>query len=535
MQRTDFEGIWSVFVKDVKEWDSYKYRLEDRNGNPIDKADPYAFYAETRPETASKTYNLEDIHWHDASWMKARKIDYHAPMNIYEVYAGGWKKNGEFPYTYEMMEKNLIPYVKKNGYTHIEFMPLNEYPFDGSWGYQASGYYAVTSRYGNPTEFASFVNACHENGIGVIMDMVPVHFVKDAFGLCSFDGEPLYEYAKKEDAESQWGTLNFNLWKEEVRSFLMSAAAYWCDVYHMQIIYRYERIKEDPNYRMPKHTYIFAAKAASSYTFAKKVIKLINNVANVVNNDPDVKDMIKVVFLPNYNVSMAEVLVPGTDVSEQISTAGKEASGTGCMKFMPIYLNALSGKGAHVITVNEYLADRDAKWMGDIYRFLGLSVGCNLHSLSPMQKKEAYACDITYTTNSELGFDYLRDNMVMDPRERVLRGLHYAVLDEVDSILIDEAQTPLIISGPGEVLDQNYLMADRFVKGLKNDTDFTIDAEDRSASLTEKGIQKAEKAFKIENIYNGKNAELVHYIQNALRANYIMPTVAEINQLIHAE
>ena len=233
MQRTDFEGIWSVFVKDVKEWDSYKYRLEDRNGNPIDKADPYAFYAETRPETASKTYNLEDIHWHDASWMKARKIDYHAPMNIYEVYAGGWKKNGEFPYTYEMMEKNLIPYVIKNGYTHIEFMPLNEYPFDGSWGYQASGYYAVTSRYGNPTEFASFVNACHENGIGVIMDMVPVHFVKDAFGLCSFDGEPLYEYAKKEDAESQWGTLNFNLWKEEVRSFLMSAAAYWCDVYHM--------------------------------------------------------------------------------------------------------------------------------------------------------------------------------------------------------------------------------------------------------------------------------------------------------------
>jgi len=233
MQRTDFEGIWSVFVKDVKEWDSYKYRLEDRNGNPIDKADPYAFYAETRPETASKTYNLEDIHWHDASWMKARKIDYHAPMNIYEVYAGGWKKNGEFPYTYEMMEKNLIPYVKKNGYTHIEFMPLNEYPFDGSWGYQASGYYAVTSRYGNPTEFASFVNACHENGIGVIMDMVPVHFVKDAFGLCSFDGEPLYEYAKKEDAESQWGTLNFNLWKEEIRSFLMSAAAYWCDVYHM--------------------------------------------------------------------------------------------------------------------------------------------------------------------------------------------------------------------------------------------------------------------------------------------------------------
>ncbi len=211
------------------------------------------------------------------------------------------------------------------------------------------------------------------------------------------------------------------------------------------------------------------------------------------------------------------VLLNDGDIAEMKTGEGKTLTAV-----MPIYLNALSGKGAHVITVNEYLADRDAKWMGDIYRFLGLSVGCNLHSLSPMQKKEAYACDITYTTNSELGFDYLRDNMVMDPRERVLRGLHYAVLDEVDSILIDEARTPLIISGPGEVLDQNYLMADRFVKGLKNDTDFTIDAEDRSASLTEKGIQKAEKAFKIENIYNGKNAELVHYIQNALRANYIM-------------
>ena len=233
MERTDFEGVWSVFIKDVKEWDSYKYRLEDRTGKPADKADPYAFYAETRPETASKTYNLDDIHWHDEAWMHARRIAYDKAMNIYEVYAGGWKKNGEYPYTYKMLEENLIPYVKKNGYTHIEMMPLTEYPFDGSWGYQASGYFAVTSRYGNPTEFASFVDACHRNGIGLIMDMVPVHFVKDAFGLGCFDGEPLYEYNKKSDAESQWGTLNFNLWKEEVRSFLMSSMAFWCDVYHI--------------------------------------------------------------------------------------------------------------------------------------------------------------------------------------------------------------------------------------------------------------------------------------------------------------
>lgn len=233
MERTDFEGIWSVFVKGVKEWDSYKYRIENNVGEYLDKADPYAFYAETRPNNASKVYSFEDIRWHDQAWMKQRTVGYDQPMNIYEVFAGGWKKNGEYPYTYQMMEENLIPYVKENGYTHIEMMPLTEYPFDGSWGYQASGYYALTSRYGNPTEFASFVDECHRNGIGIIMDMVPVHFVKDEFGLNHFDGSVLYEYEKQSDAESQWGTMNFNLWKEEVRSFLISSACFWCDAYHI--------------------------------------------------------------------------------------------------------------------------------------------------------------------------------------------------------------------------------------------------------------------------------------------------------------
>jgi len=233
MERTGFSGVWSVFIKGIKEWDSYKYRIEDKNGNQIDKADPYAFYSETRPETASKVYNLHEIKWSDSAWMNRRTKNTDRPVSIYEVYAGGWKKNGKYPYTYDMLRENLIPYVKEQGFTHIEMMPLNEYPFDGSWGYQASGYFAVTSRYGNPTEFAAFVNECHRQGIGVIMDMVPVHFVKDAFGLRQFDGEPLYEYNKISDAESQWGTLNFNLWSEEVRSFLMSAAAFWCDIYHM--------------------------------------------------------------------------------------------------------------------------------------------------------------------------------------------------------------------------------------------------------------------------------------------------------------
>ena len=233
MERTGFTGIWSVFISGVKEWESYKYRIEDRNGHKIDKADPYAFYSETRPETASKVYNLNVIQWSDKTWMKKRTKNFDQPVSIYEVYAGGWHTNNEYPYTYDMLKENLIPYVKEHGFTHIELMPLNEYPFDGSWGYQASGYFSVTSRYGNPTEFASFVNACHKEGIGVIIDMVPVHFVKDAFGLRQFDGEPLYEYKKIEDAESEWGTLNFDLWNEEVRSFLMSAASFWLDIYHI--------------------------------------------------------------------------------------------------------------------------------------------------------------------------------------------------------------------------------------------------------------------------------------------------------------
>ncbi len=233
MERTGFKGVWSVFIRDVKEWESYKYLIEDKYGKLHYKSDPYAFYSETRPDNASKTYNLRDIKWTDASWMKKRTKNFDKPVSIYEVHAGGWKRNGEFPYTYPELERELVPYVKDHGYTHIELMPLNEHPFDGSWGYQASGYFSVTSRYGNPTEFASFVNKCHKEGIGVIMDMVPVHFVKDAFGLRYFDGEPLYEYKKTEDAESQWGTMNFDLWSEEVRSFLISAASFWCDVYHM--------------------------------------------------------------------------------------------------------------------------------------------------------------------------------------------------------------------------------------------------------------------------------------------------------------
>lgn len=234
MEKYTNQGIWSLFIPGLKEWESYKYRIFTWDGRCIDKSDPYAFHCETRPLTASKVVQLNKIEWNDQNWMKHRTKNFDKPMNIYEVYAGAWKRydDGNW-YSFSELEKQLIPYVKEKGFTHIEFMPLNEHPFDGSWGYQASGYFACTSRYGNPKEFAHFVDVCHCNGIGVILDMVPVHFVKDSHGLREFDGQPVYEYQNQSDALSQWGTCNFDLWKEEVRSFLMSSVAFWCDIYHI--------------------------------------------------------------------------------------------------------------------------------------------------------------------------------------------------------------------------------------------------------------------------------------------------------------
>ena len=205
------------------------------------------------------------------------------------------------------------------------------------------------------------------------------------------------------------------------------------------------------------------------------------------------------------------------DVAEMKTGEGKTLTAT-----MAIYLNALAGEGAYVVTVNEYLAQRDAEWMGQIYRFLGLTVGCNLRELTTEQKRQAHLCDICYTTNSELGFDYLRDNMAKSKAGRVLRGLNYAVIDEADSILIDESRTPLIISGGAKATASQYTVADRFVKTLKKDKDFDVDIKDRTASLTEEGSAKAERMFGIRNLYDPEHQDLVHRIYQALKANYIM-------------
>ena len=212
----------------------------------------------------------------------------------------------------------------------------------------------------------------------------------------------------------------------------------------------------------------------------------------------------------------ATVLNEG-DVAEMKTGEGKTLTAT-----MAVYLNALEGKGVHIVTVNEYLASRDADWMGNIYRFLGLTVGCNLREKDVEGKKAAFNSDITYTTNYEVGFDYLRDNMAKSVENRVLRGLHYAIIDEADSILIDESRTPLIISGGSNILSDTYTIADRACKRLRLDRDYTIDVEKKTCSLTSDGVKAIQKMYSIDNLYDAEFAELTHRIQQALKANYIM-------------
>lgn len=235
MKKINNEGIWELEIPNLKKLEKYKYRVESADGRVEMKADPYAFYSEMRPNTASIVYDIPKFKWADKRWLNKRTTGLNKPINIYEVHLGSWKRgiHGEW-LNYKDSAVMLAEYLKEMNYTHIEIMPINEYPLDASWGYQATGYYSVTSRYGTPEDFMFFVNLMHKNNIGVILDWVPGHFCKDAHGLYRFDGTPTYEYLDSRIGENkEWGTCNFDVTRNEVKSFLISNLTYWFKEFHI--------------------------------------------------------------------------------------------------------------------------------------------------------------------------------------------------------------------------------------------------------------------------------------------------------------
>ena len=235
MKRINDRGIYEIQISGVSEFDAYKYVIVTHSGVELWKADPYAKHAETRPLTASKVYTLPEYKWKDKKWMDNRTVPYHQPMNIYEVHLGSWKHNEEGKeLSYRELAHILVEYVKEMNYTHVELLPITEYPYDKSWGYQATGYFSPTSRYGTPEDFMYFVDICHQNNIGVILDWVPGHFTKDAHGLYEFDGTPCYEYSDTRKMEHEgWGTRVFDYGRNEIKSFLTSSAVSWIEDYHI--------------------------------------------------------------------------------------------------------------------------------------------------------------------------------------------------------------------------------------------------------------------------------------------------------------
>ncbi len=236
MEKVHDGNFWELISKEAKPGMMYKYRIYDRAGNCIDHCDPYGYGMELRPNTASIIRDMDAYKFHDGKWMKKRSDHSKLPLNVYELHFGSFRKPSEEPdawYDYEEMADILLPYLKENGYNYLEIMPLNEYPCDESWGYQGTGFFSPTSRYGTADQLKYFVNRCHENDIGVILDFVPVHFAVDDYALANYDGTALYEYPHSDVGDSEWGSRNFMHSRGEVRSFLQSAAEYWLNEYHM--------------------------------------------------------------------------------------------------------------------------------------------------------------------------------------------------------------------------------------------------------------------------------------------------------------
>ena len=239
MRQMGSSGIWEIFIPGISQGTIYKYSVFGCFGQRLEKADPFAFAMEMRPKTASVAWNIDHYRWQDQEWLddRTQSVPYEQPLSIYEVHLGSWarvQEEGNRWLTYRELATKLVAYVKKMGFTHIELMPIAEYPFDASWGYQVTGYFAPTSRYGTPDDFMYFIDYCHQNGIGVIIDWVPSHFPKDDFSLARFDGTCLYEHMDSQKGEhKEWGTLIFNYGRHEVRSFLLSNALFWLEKYHV--------------------------------------------------------------------------------------------------------------------------------------------------------------------------------------------------------------------------------------------------------------------------------------------------------------
>ena len=234
LSKVDPCGAWETFIPGLRDYQCYKFHFRNAHGQYVDKADPFAFYSEMRPQSCSRLFDVNGFLWHDGAWLEGRTRNFDGPMSIYEVHLGSWKgKIGDRYPSYEEVADYLIPYVKDLGYTHVEIMPISQYPFDGSWGYQATGFYSVDSRYGNPKQFMSFVDRLHQAGLGVILDFAPVHFATDYYALREYDGTCLYEYSDPAHTFSPWGSCQFDLGKDPVRSFLMSAMNFYLGYFHI--------------------------------------------------------------------------------------------------------------------------------------------------------------------------------------------------------------------------------------------------------------------------------------------------------------
>ncbi len=233
MYKADDAGVWETFIPHLTSYQAYKFHFRNAKGQYVDKADPFAFYAELRPGTCSRLFDINNFMWHDDPWLRSRNRNFDGPMSIYEMHLGSWRGRAMDGHvlSYEEIADSLIPYIKEHGFTHIEIMPIVTYPFDGSWGYQATGFFAVDARYGNPFQLMSLIDRLHQADIGVIMDFAPVHFANDKWALAEFDGTKLFEYSNRWRV-SPWGSLQFDLGKDPVRSFLMSAMNYFVDYFH---------------------------------------------------------------------------------------------------------------------------------------------------------------------------------------------------------------------------------------------------------------------------------------------------------------